>query len=138
MITSAQMRAGRALIRWSADELATQSKLGIATIRRAEAVDGPLPITEANSEAVQRALEAAGVEFIPEGEAGPGVRLRSRTETHDELTRRIDAIREHLAAHDSDAPASPRRGMQLLEHARKQNIVTKLKNRRTKLKDGKA
>ena len=35
-------------------------------------------MTVANEQAVRRALEAAGVEFIDENGAGPGVRLRKR------------------------------------------------------------
>lgn len=72
MITSAQIRAARALLRWSADDLAKQSKLGVATIRRAESGDGQPSITDANCDGLRRALEAAGVEFIP----GDGVRMR--------------------------------------------------------------
>jgi transcriptional regulator with XRE-family HTH domain len=71
-----QIRAARAVLRWTAAELAKRTKLGIMTIRRAEAVDGPVPITDANAEAIARALEAAGIELI-NGDA-PGVRLRSR------------------------------------------------------------
>jgi hypothetical protein len=76
VITGAQMRAARGLIRWSADHLARAAKLGIATIRRAEAVDGELPITLANADAIRRALESAGVEFTNGGQ--PGVRLKAR------------------------------------------------------------
>jgi transcriptional regulator with XRE-family HTH domain len=75
-ITGAQIRAARALLRWSAEDLAEQSKLGVATIRRSEAVDGPLPITVANAETIKRTLEAAGVEFT-NGDA-PGVRMKLR------------------------------------------------------------
>ncbi len=76
MITGAQMRAARALVRWSADDLATHSRLGVATVRRAEAVDGVPSITAANADAIRRALEAAGVEFIPQNGGGAGVRTR--------------------------------------------------------------
>ena len=76
MITGAQIRAARGLLRWSAEVLAEQSKLGIATIRRAEASDGPPSLTEANAAAVQATLEGAGVIFIAENGNGPGVRLR--------------------------------------------------------------
>jgi hypothetical protein len=72
-ISSAQMRAARALLRWSALDLAKASKVGVATIRRAEVVDGEIPVTAANEAALRRALEAAGVEFT-NGER-PGVRL---------------------------------------------------------------
>jgi hypothetical protein len=76
VITGSQLRAARSLIRWSADRLATESKLGIATVRRAEAEDGAPPITAANANALQRALEGAGVIFVEENGEGPGVRLR--------------------------------------------------------------
>lgn len=70
------MRAARALMRWSAQDLADHAKLGVATIRRAELVDGEPSITAANADAARRALETAGVEFIPENGGGAGVRLR--------------------------------------------------------------
>lgn len=76
MITSDQIRAGRALLRWSAEMLAEQSQLGVATIRRAEAADGVPSITEANLTAIRAALEAAGVIFVAENGEGPGVRLK--------------------------------------------------------------
>jgi hypothetical protein len=34
-LTSAQIRAARALIRWSAQELAKETSVGVTTIRRA-------------------------------------------------------------------------------------------------------
>ena len=75
-LSSAQIRAARALLRWSALDLAAASKVGVATIRRVEVIEGPLPVTSANEAALRRALEAAGVEFIDENGGGPGVRLR--------------------------------------------------------------
>ena len=75
-ISSAQLRAARALLRWSAMDLAKTSKVGVATIRRVEVVEGSIPVTSANEAAIRSALEAAGVEFIDENGGGPGVRLR--------------------------------------------------------------
>jgi len=77
-LTSAQIRAARALIRWSAEDLARETALSVATIRRAEIAEGEISMTAANDLAVRRALEAAGVEFIDENGGGPGVRLRKR------------------------------------------------------------
>jgi hypothetical protein len=77
-LTSAQLRAARALLRWSAEDLARHSALGVTTIRRAELTDGETSMTTANNQAVRRALESAGVEFIDENGGGPGVRLRER------------------------------------------------------------
>jgi len=77
-LTSAQVRAARALIRWSADDLARETTLSVTTIRRAELTEGETSMTTANDLAVRRALETAGVEFIDENGGGPGVRLRKR------------------------------------------------------------
>jgi hypothetical protein len=75
-LTGAQIRAARALLRWSADDLARVSALGVNTIRRAELAEGLTSMTAANDLSVRRALENAGVEFIDENGGGPGVRLR--------------------------------------------------------------
>ena len=77
-LTSAQIRAARSLIRWSAEDLATKSSLSVATIRRAELTDDETSMTAANDLAVRRALEEAGVEFIDDNGGGVGVRLRKR------------------------------------------------------------
>src|SRR5271170_1089539 len=71
-----QIRAARALLKWSAADLASESSLGVNTIRRAEAADESTSLTAANELAIRRALEAAGVDFIDENGGGPGVRLR--------------------------------------------------------------
>lgn len=72
-----QIRAARALLRWTADDLAQRSKVGLSTIKRTEAATGPMRLTAANAQALRQSLEAGGVEFIPEDDAnGPGVRLR--------------------------------------------------------------
>jgi ribosome-binding protein aMBF1 (putative translation factor) len=75
-LTSAQIRAARSLIRWSAEDLAKKSSLSVATIRRADLAENETSMTMANDLAVRRALEAAGIEFIDENGGGPGVRLR--------------------------------------------------------------
>jgi transcriptional regulator with XRE-family HTH domain len=80
MLSAAQIRAARALLRWTAQDLADNSALGVTTIRRAELAEGPTSLTVSNDLAVRRALEAAGVEFIDENGGGAGVRLRKRSE----------------------------------------------------------
>ena len=79
-LSSAQIRAARALLRWSATDLARASALGVNTIRRAEVAEEGTSLTAANELAILRACEAAGVEFIDENGGGPGVRLRKRPE----------------------------------------------------------
>jgi transcriptional regulator with XRE-family HTH domain len=75
-LTSAQIRSARALIRWRAQDLARESSVGVATIRRAELANEATTLTAANDLAIRRALEAAGIEFIDENGGGPGVRLK--------------------------------------------------------------
>ena len=64
------------MLRWSALELAKEAKVGVATVRRAELVDGEVQMTLANEAALRRVLESAGVEFIDENGGGSGVRFR--------------------------------------------------------------
>jgi hypothetical protein len=77
-LTSPQIRAARGLLRWSAEDLAREATLGLATIRRAEGAENETSMTLANDLAVRRALESAGVDFIDENGGGPGVRLKKR------------------------------------------------------------
>ena len=76
MLTGAQIRAARGLVRWSAAELAERAKLGISTIQRMEKVDGVPSASASNLAAVQKALESAGIEFIDENGGGPGLRVQ--------------------------------------------------------------
>jgi hypothetical protein len=77
VITSAQIRAARALLRWSAADLVSASKVSLPTIRRMEASDGVPAGHTRNLAAVTQALEKAGVLFIDSNGGGPGVRLRN-------------------------------------------------------------
>lgn len=76
MITSCQIRAARALINWSALELAQKSGLGVATIRRMELAAGVPSSNAPNLEVVRGTLELVGVEFIGSPDDRPGVRLK--------------------------------------------------------------
>ena len=69
-LTSAQIRAARSLIRWTAEDLAAASALSVATIRRAELKENQTALTSANDLAIRRALESAGVEFIDDNGGG--------------------------------------------------------------------
>jgi transcriptional regulator with XRE-family HTH domain len=77
MISSSQVRAAKALLRWSGEELANRSGISLSTIRRVEGADG---IPEAQNiktiMAIKKALEDAGVEFIGSPDDRPGVRLK--------------------------------------------------------------
>ena len=76
LITTSQIRAARALIRWSATELAIKSGIGVSTIKRLEVMDGVPAINISTMVAIQAALESAGIEFIGSPDDRPGVRLK--------------------------------------------------------------
>jgi len=76
MIDAAQIRAARALLNISQADLARFASVHVATIRRLEAATDVRGAAETIWK-IQRALEAAGIEFIPEeGGRGGGVRLK--------------------------------------------------------------
>ncbi|MDO6963994.1 helix-turn-helix domain-containing protein [Rhizobium alvei] len=73
-----QSRAARGLLDWSQTQLAKASNLSESTVRDFE--KGRRIPSINNLAAVERALEAAGVVFLADGETtvgGPGVRLKS-------------------------------------------------------------
>lgn len=76
-ITGAQIRAARALLRWTAEDLANRTNVGVATIRRAEGHDGPTGMTDPNANAVMRALDDAGIELLAEDGNRLGVRFKT-------------------------------------------------------------
>jgi len=75
LITSAQIRAARALLRWSSADLSELSGVGNATIKRLEVMEGVPSGQVRTLMAIKQALEAAGVEFIGAPDDRPGVRL---------------------------------------------------------------
>jgi transcriptional regulator with XRE-family HTH domain len=76
MLVAAQIRAARALIRWSAQKLADESGVSWTTIQRMEsAADVPSAMAR-NLKSIQDTLENAGVIFIDANDDGPGVRLK--------------------------------------------------------------
>ena len=77
-ITSEQVRAARALLRWEQKDLAGASKISLPAIKRMETVKGPLAAQARTIEAVRAAFETAGVVFIEENGGGAGVRLHKR------------------------------------------------------------
>ena len=73
-----QIKAARALLAWSQEQLAAAADVSIPTIKRLEARDGPLGGRSETGSKIRWALEAAGVDFIDENGGGPGARLRKR------------------------------------------------------------
>ena len=64
------------MLRWSASKLSEMSGVSLPTISRMELSQGVPKSLSTNLQAIQSALEDAGVIFIDEDEEGPGVRLR--------------------------------------------------------------
>lgn len=73
-MTPAQCRAARALLNMEQSQLSEASGIARATVIDFE--KGERSPRSATVEAIRAALEAAGVEFIPENGGGAGVRLR--------------------------------------------------------------
>jgi len=76
IITSDQVRAAKALLRWSGEELAQKSGISLSSIRRVESAQSiPEGQNLKTLLAIRAALEEGGVEFIGTPEDRPGVRL---------------------------------------------------------------
>lgn len=75
-LVSEQVRAARALLRWEQKDLAEASKVSLPSIKRLEAQPGPLAAQSRTIDAIQNALETAGIVFILQNGGGPGVRLK--------------------------------------------------------------
>jgi predicted transcriptional regulator len=71
-----QLKAARALLSWSQEDLAEAAQVSVPTIKRLEAIDGPLGGREETVRKLIGTLEDAGVQFVAENGGGPGVRLR--------------------------------------------------------------
>lgn len=73
MITARQIRAGRALLGWSQQELADRAIVSTNAVNRLER--GLVDSRTSTLAAVQKALVKGGIEFIPADVKGEGVRL---------------------------------------------------------------
>jgi transcriptional regulator with XRE-family HTH domain len=71
-----QIKAARALLGWSQEQLADASGVSIPTVKRLEAQHGLLGGRDETSAKIRNALEHGGVDFLDENGGGPGVRLR--------------------------------------------------------------
>jgi transcriptional regulator with XRE-family HTH domain len=76
-MTSAQMRAARAMLDWTQPQLAEAAGVSVETIKRLERLEGEVTATRvATIDAIEKALIKAGVEFTNGDE--PGVKLRAK------------------------------------------------------------
>jgi transcriptional regulator with XRE-family HTH domain len=82
-MSPSQCRAARALLNWSQEELAERS--GVAKKTIADLERDVRFATARTSSALQEALEASGVVFIPANGGGPGVRLSMALVRRDDI-----------------------------------------------------
>jgi ribosome-binding protein aMBF1 (putative translation factor) len=68
-----QIKAARALLGWSQEDLAASAGVSVPTVKRLEAAEGELGGRESTVRKLYQALEAAGIEF--RNGRNPGVRL---------------------------------------------------------------
>jgi hypothetical protein len=78
LLSSSQIRAARALLRWSANDLSQASGVGTATLQRMEVMEGVPSGQVRTLLAIKEALESAGVEFVGSPTDNPGVRLKTK------------------------------------------------------------
>ena len=90
-ITPDQSRGARAMLGWSRERLAERSKVANATLADFEA--GKRKPYDRTIADIRRALEEAGIEFIPENGGGPGARLRKRAR-ESKAPRRAGKVRQ--------------------------------------------
>lgn len=75
MITPRQIRAARALLGWSQQQLADKAIVSMNAVTRLE--KGTVDSRSSTIMAIQKALTKAGIEFISADQKGEGVRLKS-------------------------------------------------------------
>jgi transcriptional regulator with XRE-family HTH domain len=76
-MTPMQSRAARALLEMTQGQLARAAGVGLSTVVDFERVRRR--VSKEAMDALQAALEQAGIEFIDEGNGGVGVRLMNRS-----------------------------------------------------------
>ena len=79
MFTSYQLRAARAILRWSIEDLSQKTGIGTTTLKRFESGDGVPNGHLRNFETIKVVLEKAGIEFLGSPQEGAGVRWKSKS-----------------------------------------------------------
>jgi predicted transcriptional regulator len=75
MITARQVRAARALLDWSQQQLADKAIVSLNAVARLE--KGLVDPRVSTVMAIQKALTKAGIEFLAADQKGEGVRLKN-------------------------------------------------------------
>jgi transcriptional regulator with XRE-family HTH domain len=130
-ISVRQVKAARALLGWSQEELAIRSGVSYPTVARLEADDrlGPLGGRDETAAKIMKALQDGGVTFTNGGE--PGVKLKPGAKA---LEHRIEQLEDKIADLKPKAAGkpSPDTGMAMLRRARAKTELAMAKNKREK------
>lgn len=121
----------RGHLRLSVKDLAENSGVSPATIKRMEEADETPNVLADNLGRVEKALEAAGVEFT-NGEQ-PGIRLKKRASDVKEISQQIDALEDKISSIPAPTGPSPEAAMNTMRKAVAESDLTKLKIRRKRL-----
>ena len=70
------IRAARALLGWTQEELSEKARVALGTVKRMEGFDGPIGARTDALRRIAAVLEKAGVEFLNDDR--PGVRMRGK------------------------------------------------------------
>jgi transcriptional regulator with XRE-family HTH domain len=73
LVITRQIKAARSLIGWEQYTLADRAGIAISTVRRLEALQGPIVAHFETVEKIRAAFERAGIQFI--GKPFPGVQI---------------------------------------------------------------
>jgi transcriptional regulator with XRE-family HTH domain len=76
LFTSSQLRAARAMLKWSLEDLSQKSSVGTTTLKRFESAESVPQGNLSTFNALKKAFEDAGVEFIGTPDAQAGVRWK--------------------------------------------------------------
>jgi PAS domain S-box-containing protein len=79
-VSGRQIRAARALLNWTAADLAKVSHISVSSIRRIEDHDGVTQTRDTTIDKIRHAIEAAGVDFIAGNDGDQIIRLRAASE----------------------------------------------------------
>lgn len=76
MVTPREVRAARAFLGWTRQQLADRAVVALNTVIRLE--QGVVDSRSSTLQSIRKVLEAAGVEFLSLSEDGEGIRIRRR------------------------------------------------------------
>ncbi|MGA3342990.1 MAG: hypothetical protein ABSD11_20965 [Methylocella sp.] len=134
-LSSEQIRAARALLRWEQKRLSEAASIPLQTIKRLETKPGALSAYGTTIDALCTALEKAGIEFIAENGGGAGVRLKKTAKGIKELTQEIDTLEDKISSIPTPTKPSPEAGMNIMRKAVAKNDLAKLKTHRKRIKN---